>query len=152
MFNIHQVKKSRLQKSVKNNSFWGNSLVVQWLRLGAFTAVALSSVPGWGTKIPQATWYSQKKKKFTFVKNKTMYVYFSYTEQRLKTIKRDYFLNYEIRSDFYFSSLYFSIASKIFTKNMCFLYKYIFNAIHPIILFQFYMDGIKRGILVESHL
>ena len=63
MFNIHQVKKSRLQKSVKNNSFGGNSLVVQWLRLSAFTAVALSSVPGWGTKIPKATWYSQKKKK-----------------------------------------------------------------------------------------
>ena len=87
------MKKSRLQKSVKNHSFWGNSLVVQWLRLGAFTAVALSSVPGWGTKIPQAVWCSQKKKKFIFVKNKTMYVYFSYTEQRLKTIKEDYFLN-----------------------------------------------------------
>ena len=81
-----------------------------------------------------------------------MYVYFSYTEQRLKTIKKDYFLNYEIRNDFYFSSLYFSIASKISTINMCFLYKYIFNAIHPIILFQFYMDGIKRGIPVEYHL
>ena len=37
-------------------------MVVQWLRLGAFTAVALSSVPGWGTKIPQAVWCSQKKK------------------------------------------------------------------------------------------
>ena len=126
--------------------------MVQWLRLGAFTAVGLSSVPGWGTKIPQAVWCSKKKKKFIFVKNKTMYVYFSYTEQRLKTTNKDYFLNYEIRSDFYFSSLYFSIASKISTINMFFLYKYIFNAIHPIILFQFYMDGIKRGILVESHL
>lgn len=81
-----------------------------------------------------------------------MYVYFSYTEQRLKTIKKDYFLNYEIRSDFYFSSLYFSIASKISTISMFFLYKYIFNAIHPIILFQIYMDGMERGILVESHL
>ena len=49
-----------------------------------------------------------------------MYVYFSYTEQRLKTIKEDYFLNYEIRSDFYFSSLYFSIASKISTISMFF--------------------------------
>ena len=49
-----------------------------------------------------------------------MYVYFSYTEQRLKTIKEDYFLNYKIRSDFYFSSLYFSIASKISTISMFF--------------------------------
>ena len=31
-----------------------NSLVAQWLGLHAFTAVVLGSVPGWGTKIPQA--------------------------------------------------------------------------------------------------
>ena len=42
----------------------GNSLVVQWLRLGAFTAEGPGSIRGWGTKIPQATWWhSQKKKK-----------------------------------------------------------------------------------------
>ena len=35
----------------------------QWLGLGAFTAVAPSSVPGWGTKILQA----QKKKKVLFI-------------------------------------------------------------------------------------
>ena len=33
----------------------GTSLVEQWLGLGAFTAEDLDSVPGWGTKIPQAT-------------------------------------------------------------------------------------------------
>ena len=33
----------------------GSSLAVQWLGLSAFTAVALGSVPGWGTKIPQAS-------------------------------------------------------------------------------------------------
>ena len=38
----------------------GNALGVQWLELGIFTAVAWGSVPGWGVKIPQATWYSQK--------------------------------------------------------------------------------------------
>ena len=30
----------------------GNSLVVQWLGLGVFTAVGLDSIPGRGTKIP----------------------------------------------------------------------------------------------------
>ena len=33
-----------------------NSLVVQWLGLHAFTAKGVGSVPGQGTKIPQATW------------------------------------------------------------------------------------------------
>ena len=28
-----------------------------------FQCRGMGSVPGWGTKIPQATWYSQKKKK-----------------------------------------------------------------------------------------
>ena len=42
---------------------WRNSLVVQWLDLCAFTAEGLSSIPGGRTKIPQVSWYSQKKKK-----------------------------------------------------------------------------------------
>ena len=37
------------------------SLVVQWLELCAFTAGHLSSVPHWGTEIPQAM--PKKKKK-----------------------------------------------------------------------------------------
>ena len=37
--------------------FLGNSLVVEWLRIGAFAAVSLGSVSGWGTKISQAVWY-----------------------------------------------------------------------------------------------
>ena len=41
----------------------GNSLVVQWLGLRASTAGSMRSVPGWGTKILQAMWYDQKKKK-----------------------------------------------------------------------------------------
>ena len=32
----------------------GNSLMVQWLRLSAFTAEGPGSIPGQGTKIPQA--------------------------------------------------------------------------------------------------
>ena len=39
------------------------SLAVQWLGPGAFTAMALGSVPGWGSKILQATWCGQKRKK-----------------------------------------------------------------------------------------
>ena len=41
----------------------GNSLAVQWLGLGAFTAVGPGSIPGWGTKIPQALGQKTKKHK-----------------------------------------------------------------------------------------
>ena len=37
----------------------GSSLVIAQLVLGSFTAVALGSVPGWGTEIPQVEWHSQ---------------------------------------------------------------------------------------------
>ena len=33
------------------------------VRISAFTARALGSIPGWGTKILQAKWCSQKQKK-----------------------------------------------------------------------------------------
>ena len=48
----------------------GNPPGSQWLGLYAFTAEGEgpSSVPGWETKIPQASWYDQKKEKKT--KNK----------------------------------------------------------------------------------
>ena len=41
----------------------GTSLVVQWLGLCASTAGSTGSTPGQGTKIPQATQRSGKKKK-----------------------------------------------------------------------------------------
>ena len=41
----------------------GNSLVVQWLGLRAFTAKGAGSTPGQGTKILQTTSCGQKKKK-----------------------------------------------------------------------------------------
>ena len=41
----------------------GSSLEVQWLGLGAFIAVGPGSIPGWGTKIPQAAQSGPKKKK-----------------------------------------------------------------------------------------
>ena len=48
-------------KRSKNKSI-GNSMVVQWLQLCAFTANGPGSIPGWGTKIPQTAQHSQKKK------------------------------------------------------------------------------------------
>ena len=39
----------------------GSSLAVQWLGLGAFIADIPGSIPGGGTKIPQASWHGQKK-------------------------------------------------------------------------------------------
>ena len=44
------------------NITWGNSLEVQRLRLGGFTAVGPASIPDRGTKIPQAVPRSQKGK------------------------------------------------------------------------------------------
>ena len=41
----------------------GNSLAVQWLGLHALNVEGLGSIPGQGTKIPQAVWHGQKKKK-----------------------------------------------------------------------------------------
>ena len=41
----------------------GNSLAVQWLGLSTFTAKGTGSIPGRGTKIPQAAWCGHKKKK-----------------------------------------------------------------------------------------
>ena len=40
----------------------GNFLAVQWLGLCTFTAEGTGSIPGQGTKIPQAVRRSQKKK------------------------------------------------------------------------------------------
>ena len=40
----------------------GNSLAVQWLGLCASTAGGMGSIPGQGTKIPQAEQGSQKKR------------------------------------------------------------------------------------------
>ena len=41
----------------------GTSLAVQWVGLSTFTAEGPGSIPGWGTKIPQAAQRGQKKKK-----------------------------------------------------------------------------------------
>ena len=46
----------------------GNSLAVQWLGRGAFTARDSSSSPSWGSRIPQASWPGQNIKIITAAK------------------------------------------------------------------------------------
>ena len=41
----------------------GNSLEVQQLGLQAFPTLGTGLIPGQGTKIPQAVWHGQKKKR-----------------------------------------------------------------------------------------
>ena len=38
----------------------GTSLAVQWLQPCTSASGATSSIPGWGTRFPQALWHSQK--------------------------------------------------------------------------------------------
>ena len=47
---------------INKNDDVGNSLVVQWLGLHTFTAEGAGSIPGWGTKIPQAVWCGPSNK------------------------------------------------------------------------------------------
>ena len=51
---------------LRSKTFSRNSLMIQWLRLGALTAMGWGSIPGQGTKIPQAVGYGQKEKKKRF--------------------------------------------------------------------------------------
>ena len=52
--------------SLRKTSLRTSFLVVQWLQLCASSAGGLSSILGWGTKIPQAVRCGQKKKKKGF--------------------------------------------------------------------------------------
>ena len=49
---------------IENTAYFhiGTSLAFQWSGLIAFTAAAPGLIPGWGTKIPQATWHRKKEK------------------------------------------------------------------------------------------
>ena len=42
--------------SLRNETFWGTSLAVQWLRLLISSAGNMGLIPGWGTKILYAEW------------------------------------------------------------------------------------------------
>ena len=65
------------------NVFLGNSLVVQWLGLHAFTVKGPGSFPGRGTKISQVAWCSQETNKksqiFFLVQFLKSYVQFLYS-------------------------------------------------------------------------
>ena len=50
------------ERTRKKKTNLGNSLAVQWLVSCTFTAEGTGSIPGWGTKIPQAKWCGQKNK------------------------------------------------------------------------------------------
>ena len=62
---------SYLSSLLKKKAVAGNSLVVHWLGLHGFPDKGQGSVPGGGTKIPEATWCSQKKKSSSWVKLST---------------------------------------------------------------------------------
>ena len=53
--------------------------MIQWLGLGAFTAEGPGSIPGQGTKIPQATWRGQKKKKWALKSDRSEHNAYSTT-------------------------------------------------------------------------
>ena len=56
-----------LQK--KSITVSGTSLAVQWLKLCTSSVGGIGSIPGQRTKIPHATWCSQKKKSITIFLN-----------------------------------------------------------------------------------
>ena len=62
---IEALKKIPLLAYYTNSKNWlmGTSLEVQWLRLWTSTAGSMGSIPCQGTKILQAMWRGQKKKK-----------------------------------------------------------------------------------------
>ena len=52
----------RWLRQQSKGGWWGNSLVVQRLRLSTFTKAELGSIPGQGTKIPHGTDKEEKEK------------------------------------------------------------------------------------------
>ena len=61
--NLFFQKSARKRKAQRKLGRGRSFLVVQWLGLGTFTAVARGSIPGQGTKISQATRHGQKRRK-----------------------------------------------------------------------------------------
>ena len=68
---LSDFRKQNLIIKKKKKKTLGNSLVVQWLRLHTFTAVGLGSIPGRGTKIPQAVLHGQTNKETLNITNKS---------------------------------------------------------------------------------
>ena len=57
------LRKKKLYKIHSKEDNLENSLAVQWVGLHSFTAKGKGSIPGRGTKVPQAKGHGQKKKK-----------------------------------------------------------------------------------------
>ena len=85
------------KKSVHENTAWGSSLVAHWLGVCSFIAEGADSIPGLGTKIPQALQHSKKKKQeerfvdYTSIKLKgkkeaPTEIFDRYNEQVIKTL------------------------------------------------------------------
>ena len=62
------VWQSQESEEILKDIDWGDFPMVQWLRLCASDASVTGSIPGGGTKVPLAMWYSQEK---YFEKRKT---------------------------------------------------------------------------------
>ena len=60
---INKQIREQKKKQERKKTLLRNSLVVQWLGLSALAATALGSIPGWGTRLLQATERDQTKKK-----------------------------------------------------------------------------------------
>ena len=50
-----------MKKKYLQNATLGTFQVIQWLSLHAFNAGGMGLIPGWGNKIPHATWPSKKQ-------------------------------------------------------------------------------------------
>jgi len=69
-------KKKKKTHVVKHQKITpGNSLVVQWLGISAFTAVVLDSSPSWATKILQTVQHGPKKRDYQDQKIKEGHYY-----------------------------------------------------------------------------
>ena len=61
------------------------------VRIPGFQCHSLVSIPDQGTEIPQATWHSQKKKKYKKVKNKLEVITEKNTGEKELKVKTDSF-------------------------------------------------------------
>ena len=69
---IRKFRNFKVKYLITTEFLQGNSLAIQWLGLGSFTAMGPESIPGQGIKLQQAVQSSQnqKKKKNFFLQNK----------------------------------------------------------------------------------
>ena len=71
---IRKFRNFKVKYLITTEFLQGNSLAIQWLELGSFTAMGRESIPGQGIKLQQAVQSSQnqKKKKKNFCSEQKM--------------------------------------------------------------------------------